>query len=186
MFATIIMALLPETAVHRCCELDQESDGGMGKGWPDSMTVGAKPTLQMCLSTYNEKYLWKNGVKHGFPVRLLRVLNGLYGNPLLDECVTGVSPIISGGVHATSLIEVEPVDTVELFASVVVHNTEFQVVDESNYTSRQLRRGVEDLCVHVETAAGWRSSRTTRQCVTTMNSGVNFEWWHSSGLARHG
>ena len=57
-------------------------------------------------------YLWRMEVKHGFPLRFLRFLIGLYGVPalLLVENVStkvvrsGGSAVVAGCVHATTLM----------------------------------------------------------------------------------
>ena len=88
---------------------------------------------------------------HGFPLRLLRFLIGLYGGPMLllvENVATkvvrsGGSAVVAGCVLATTLMKLALVDSVDhtlkklpsLFAAVVVDDTQFQEVTKSHQVS---------------------------------------------------
>ena len=102
--------------------------------------------------------LWRMGVKHGFPLRLLRFRIGVYGGPgllLVENVATNLvrsegSAVVSGCVHAITLMKPALVDSVDhtlkklpsLFAGVVVDDTQFQAVGKSQQVSQQLQRAI--------------------------------------------
>ena len=89
-------------------------------------------------------HLWRMVVTDGFPLRLLWFLIGVYGGPrllLVENAATkvvrsGGSAVVAGCVHATTLMKLALVDSVDhtlkqlpsLFAAVVVDDTQFQAV----------------------------------------------------------
>ena len=119
---------------------------------------------------------------HGFPLRLLRSLIGLYGGPglLLVENVattvvrSGGSAVVAGCVHATTLMKLALVDSVDhtfkkfpsLFAAMVVDDTQFQAVGKSQQVSQQLQRAIRLSTEHAEEVASLVISSKKLEIIT--------------------
>ena len=121
-------------------------------------------------------------MKHGFQLRLLRFLIGVYGGPrlLLVESVatqvvhSGGSAVVAGCAHATTLMKLALVDSVDhtlkrlpsLFAAVVVDDKQFQAVGESHQVSQQLQRAIHLFTEHAEEVAGLVVSSKKLEIIT--------------------
>ena len=121
-------------------------------------------------------------MKHGFPLRLLRFLVGVYGGPrlLLVENVatkvvrSGGSAVVAGCVHVTTLVKPALVDSVDhtlkklpsLFAAMVLDDTQFKAVGKSQQVSQQLQRAIRFFTEPADEVAGLVVSSKKLEVIT--------------------
>ena len=114
-------------------------------------------------------YVWQMGQKHGFNMRILRFLLGLYCGPRI-LMVNGVATarvhallatVIAGCAHATALMKLSLVDSLDyalgrwpsVQAAVVVDDTQFQVIGTPALVKRAIAGVTKDFRSHIEDVA---------------------------------
>ena len=126
--------------------------------------------LEKAYEHISHAYLWQMAKKHGFNLRLLRFIIGLYQGPrfvmvkgiVTDAVHALTSSVVAGCAHATALMKLTLVDTLDhvaelwpaAIATVVVDDTQFHMVGRAGLVRHTIFGATAEFKRHVELVAG--------------------------------